>query len=883
MTAHRILLVIFCLIITTACSRQPAPLHHASSPRIEASYLTYETAQLRKSQLSNIQYQLDFTLNAEGDPFSGKVDIDFELAPQQQAITVDFAGGEVVAVSINGKASQWDYNDYFITLDENLFKTGSNRLTIEFSHAYSNTGAGLYFFKDTADGLSYTYTNFEPFAANQLFPAFDQPDLKASYTLTARVPASWQVIANTREQRIETEGEQRVWYFPTTTIFSTYIFALHAGDYQLWEDKTARIPSRIFARQSLADYIPTEQWFRETQQGFDYFEDFFGVPYPFGKYDQIMVPDFVSGAMENVGAVTFSERYLSKGDMTRSQRRALANTNMHEMAHMWFGNLVTMGWWNGLWLNESFADFTSHLAISEATEYSEIWEEFYARRKQWGYAEDQLVTTHPIELPVADTFEAMVNFDGITYAKGGSALKQLRHYLGSDIYQQGVSDYMNQHSWGNTELSDFLNALTKASGKDLNQWSEQWLKTSGFNTLQADYQCEQNRITRFNIIQTAAERTPTLRTHRIQVALFDFRAQAIAVEKITLSGKTTPVPALEGKACPMLVYPNYEDWTFVKVLLDEKSTETVTNFIHLYKDPLLRAMLWQSLWDAVEDARLPLAGYVDIVATHIDNEENLTILKALSTRLEKSLWLTYQTEVIANDKDGILVLREKLQQITASQLIKSDPGSDRQKLWFDTLTKVATTSTAQKMLAHWLKQGTLNGWQVDQDRRWRALISLSNNGYQDTLVLANEERKKDQSAEAEKSLIAVQSSWPDKGNKTQWLEQLVNDDTLPFATQRTIITHLFPAQQHQLKKSYYAQLLEGLYKLDNKRSQTFLRDYSAQLLKGLCEEENQTLLLQQQQYFQTLSPASVKGLKNAAQLNQRCIDIATRSNRLAAK
>jgi len=322
----------------------------------------------------------------------------------------------------------------------------------------------------------YTYSHFEPAAAHQMFAVFDQPDLKATYQVTATAPADWHVVSTTRESKIEDLGALRRWTFPTTKKLSPYNFSLHAGPYKVWEDKSGKYPMRLFARQSVAAQVTPEDWFRYTKDGLVFFDQYFGIPYQFEKYDQLLVPDFLYGAMENAGAITFAEgRFLHKAKMTDAQRQSLASVIMHEMAHQWFGDLVTMQWWNGLWLNESFASFMGTLATAEATEFKDAWQAFYSGGKQAAYAQDQKVTTHPIEVPVASTANAFDNIDAITYSKGASTLAQLRHLLGAEVFRKGVHNYLAKYSYQNAKLEDFIGSLGEAAGHDLSQWTQDWL------------------------------------------------------------------------------------------------------------------------------------------------------------------------------------------------------------------------------------------------------------------------------------------------------------------------------------------------------------------------------------------------------------------------
>ncbi|MCJ8277145.1 MAG: M1 family aminopeptidase, partial [Bdellovibrionales bacterium] len=449
--------------------------------RKDESGLTQVYAMLRSQSIDKVTYDLKFDLTNE-KLYRGETKINFILK-NEIPLSVDFAQGMIDQVYVNGKIIKHEpYNGHFINIPGDSVKLGQNTIDIKYSHEYSKNGAGFYRYIDVEDNKTYIYSHFEPYSANQLFPCFDQPDLKATYTTQVKAPKDWEVISSMRETEKTVHGDYADWTFPKTAKFSTYTYSLHAGDYHVWESiaktKKHEIPLRLFARQSLAKYVKADEWFTLTQQAFPYFEDLYGYPYPYVKYDQLIVPDFNAGAMENVAAVTFNEdHYVRRGEKTRSQRRRLASTLFHEMAHMWFGNLVTMKWWDDLWLNESFATYSATRALVEVSEFKESWLTFNIY-KQSAYKADQAVTTHPITTVVKSTDEAFANFDSITYGKGASVLKQMAFYMGDGKYKKGLRTYFKRHAEGNTVLSDFMQAMESASQKDMSQWRERWLETA---------------------------------------------------------------------------------------------------------------------------------------------------------------------------------------------------------------------------------------------------------------------------------------------------------------------------------------------------------------------------------------------------------------------
>ena len=405
--------------------------------------------------------------------------------------------------------------------------SAENVVEIAYTNEYDHIGAGLHQFVDPEDGEEYLYTHFEPYDAHRLLPCFDQPDIKASLDLTVTAPSEWEVAANYPVVSSTDAGEGRTTHvFTETPRISTYLFAFIAGPYKryedTWSDAAGETSLGVLCRESIAPYFDPDEFFQVTRDGLTFFSEFFDFRYPFDKYDQVFVPEFNMGAMENVGCITFSERMIFRDPPTEIQRLNRAEVVLHEMAHMWFGDLVTMRWWNDLWLNESFATYMAYLAMEHATRWSEsAWSAFHARMKAWAYEQDQLPTTHPIAGEVPDTDATFLNFDGITYGKGAAVLKQLVAFLGEDGFRDGMRDYFRTHAWGNTTLADFLAALERGSGRELGRWSEAWLETAGVNTIAPQWDVAEGAVNSFTIQQTAPSEHPTLRPHRTEIAVYD--------------------------------------------------------------------------------------------------------------------------------------------------------------------------------------------------------------------------------------------------------------------------------------------------------------------------------------------------------------------------
>jgi aminopeptidase N len=862
------------------CAREaPPPADAALRPeRAPEPLLTREEAAYRKRVISEPAYALSIDLTGGDTGFAGVVEMSFNYAGAhsgtEQPLTLDFKNGQVGSVELNGEAVDYDYNGDFIALPAGSIGAGRQQLRIAYEHPYSQDGAGLYRYRDPQDGRIYLYTDFQPYDANRLFPHFDQPDLKARYTLSVLAPAHWQVVSTTREAAISSEGAARRWTFPATEPLSSYVFSLHAGDYAVFEDTAFRYPLRLFIRQSMRDYVDASFWFRITRQGFDFFDAYFGLPYPFGKYDQLIVPDFLSGAMENVAAVTFNEIILNRGASTRRERMSLAQIIMHEMAHMWFGDITTMAWWNGLWLNESFATVMEQLATAEGTEFTEAWHEFFTTTKQWAYLEDQLVTTHPIEQPVADTDEAFTNFDGITYGKGASVLKQLSFLLGAEVFRQGVQDYLAANAWDNTELEDFIGALASAAKRDLDEWARDWLYTAGLNSIQVEFACRSGLVSSMSLLQTAPDEHPVLREQRTRVALYTLAEGVLALEKtvpVLFKGARTTLQETTGSPCPDFVYPNYGDHAYIKVALDERSLATISEHIGGLGDPLQRSMAWHDLFSMVRDARLPLTAYLDILEANLATESDLNAASDLLWNLRSSFG--YLRQVPSGPK-LLPAVAERFERLLWRQ-VEGSRGDARQ-LWLAAYIDTASNEIAWRRLAGLLEGSiALDDFALDQDQRWAIVLKLSEYRWPGYEALVRIEAERDGSSRGDSNALKAEVLAARGEAKYRWVQRAVAaDEAFTLQRSRDIASSLFPySSQRQLAGPFAVEMLAMLPRLDEEHDVTFHDRVTDSLIPRLCREDNVQRLKEAAVRYADLNPAIVRSLRIAAQQDERCVRI----------
>lgn len=873
------------LSVLAACGEPEVAAPAAGSDRPARDQLSQAEASARKARVSQIAYVLDIDLVTLGDAYQGVVAVEFQLTDNAAPLEIDFTGGSVSAVVVNGQALAADYNGFFITLPASALIAGSNTVTINYRHPFDQDGTGLHRFVDPEDNRSYLYTYLWPYYSNRLFPNFDQPNLKATYELTVRAANDWQVISAMREDSVTLDGDSSLWHFPQSALFSTYIFSLHAGPYQIWEDQAGDIPIRLLARQSLAPYVAADEWLTYTRDGLAHYRDYFDIPYPFLKYDQVIVPDFLIGAMENVAAVTFSESYVDRGAGTRFSSQRRANTILHEMAHMWFGDLVTKDWWNGLWLNESFATLMASIAVAESTEFDDQWHDFYLSENLTAIGADTAVSTHPIEMPVNSTSDFFTVFDDITYDKGASVLNQLSHFIGQENFRLGVSSYLKQHSYGNTELADFIYSLSVQSDIDLTPWAQDWLYSAGVNTLEARVDCDAGVVTSLSILQTADAGYPTLRDQRVQLGLFAENGagdiEAFAAIPVVVSGAETPVPAAVGQACPGFVYPNYQAWGYTEVNLDATSIEYVIDSEALGKvqDPLLRSMIWTALIDATTNNSFDDAALVDMIIVAMGSEQNNRIIRQTQAALIEHLNLLERaatTELASRLHRFVALAESRLWEMVLAGANASQSES-RLNLQMGNYVELARSDAALENLVSLLAGSvTVPGLKVQPDLRWRIIHRLAERGHEAAPKLLAAEQQRDTSDAGRIAAIATEAALPDLATKQVWVEQILhNAGSLPFSHLRAAMGALFPTGQEDLQLAFLPQLTESLNILATERDAYFLQSYGRDLFYGVCSDEGLQILRTAIAEPASIGPTLYKFMSENMQQTENCLAFGT--------
>ncbi|MFD0271764.1 aminopeptidase N [Streptomyces sp. NPDC127106] len=781
--------------------------------------LSRDEARVRAELLSVDGYEVSLDLTSavdEAEPAEGPrtfrsvTTVRFRAAAPGSSTFADLIAPSVNSVTLNGQeldpAAAFD--GARIALDG---LASENVLVVDANCAYSRTGEGMHRFVDPEDGEVYLYTQYEPADARRVFANFEQPDLKAPYRFEVTAPEGWQVWSNGAEE--SREGLTR--RFAETAPISTYITCVVAGPYHYVTDTYTRgdltIPLGAMCRKGLAKHFDADDVFLVTKQGFDFFHEHFDYPYPFGKYDQAFVPEYNLGAMENPGMVTFREEYIFRGKVTRAAYERRCNTILHEMAHMWFGDLVTMKWWDDLWLKESFADFMGSFSQVEATRFDTAWVTFANSRKAWAYRADQLPSTHPITADIRDLEAAKLNFDGITYSKGAAVLKQLVAYVGREAFLEGARRYFKANAYGNTTLDNLLSVLGEVSGRDMAAWSRAWLQTAGVNVLTPVVTYDAGgRVTELAVLQEGDE----LRPHRVAVGLYRLEEGQLvrfAQAEADVSGARTVVAELAGQERPDLVLVNDDDLTYCKVRFDERSLETLRTRLGDITDPLARALCWSALWNLTRDGLMPARDFISLVLAHAGRESDVGVLQ-----------MVHSQALAARAHYAAPGWREQGGKVLAAgalhELRRAEPGSEHQLTWARFFAAGAATEGDFQLLLGLLDgSARIDGLEVDQELRWDFLLPLAAHGTVDEAVLATE-LARDDTASGKRHQVRCLAARPSAAVKDQAWAVVVESDTLSNALVEATIAGMQQPSQRALLAPYTDRYFEVIERIWAERS-----------------------------------------------------------------
>ncbi|MEI6250594.1 MAG: aminopeptidase N [Actinomycetes bacterium] len=765
--------------------------------------LTREEAALRASLLSVESYDVILDLTTSPETFLAKTTVVFACTTPGAATFIDVVAKKLIKAELNGvviDASKFDGETLFL---DNL--AAANTLVVEVDARFMNTGEGLHRFTDPADNEVYLYTQFETADARRMYACFDQPDLKATFTLTATAPAHWELISNNPvASRTDLGAEKNMWVFATTPRVSTYITALVAGPYSHVHDSYSgahgEVPLGIYCRKSLAPFLDPEELFDLTKRGFAFFEEEFGLAYPFAKYDQIAVAEFNAGAMENAGCVTFNEdSFVFRSKAAEEEYNWRANTILHEMAHMWFGDLVTMRWWDDLWLNESFAEWASYTALAKATRFSNSWAAFNTERKNWAYRQDQLSSTHPVATDMSDMEAVRANFDGISYAKGASVLRQLVVYIGEENFVAALKVYFAKHAWQNTTLNDLLVELEATSGRTLGPWVETWLKTAGVNTLRPRITLDGEKYAQVVIEQNAPtmpEGSTEIRPHRLAVGLYDIQGSALvrrSSHELDVVGSETVVADLAGLPKADVLLINDLDYSYAKIRFDADSLKALVSHIDQFGDPLTQSLAWAAAWDMIRDGELAATAFLALGLQALRGNSSLVLVaRTVTTHLSTAVEL-YSGPA---NRDALrITLANGLNELMAS----AQPGSGEQLSFARAFVNAAANSPS---LAHHTQlksmlDGAVEGLIIDTDLRWLIVGCLAQVNLLSESAI-NEELERDNTADGHRSATFALAARPDANSKRAVWDRIISGTEANHTNDALIAGFRRPSQRDLL-------------------------------------------------------------------------------------
>ncbi len=839
--------------------------------------LSWKLAQARRAQIEEVHYRPSFELTKGSESYRGEVEIELKLAHMKSDLSMDFHTQQITKLEINGKeVKKYPKRRGSFDLPKE-FLAAKTVVRIAYSNTFSKESSGFQRSVDPQDGGEYLFTDFEPYYAHWLFPCFDQPDLKARYSVTVRAPQEWTIIHNEPVASAKAEGELKTTTFKTTPLMSPYLFFLGAGPYQEWRDDYQGLPLVIYARKTLAPFMDADRIFATTKKGLAFFNEYFGTPYPYSQYGHVFIPEFAWGGMENPGAVAMNERNIYRGAVTKSRLEGRDSLILHEMAHMWFGDLVTMEWWNDLWLNESFATYLASIAQDRVMKAESTWMSFLST-KTWGYWQDQLVTTHPIETAVPDTRTTKGNFDGITYAKGASALKQLHFFVGEDGFKKGLQAYFKTFAFKNTRREDFIDAIAKASGKDLSAWTKMWLQTAGPHRVKIDAQCEKDKVT-LKVTQSP-NKSGAHSPHRTRVGLFRFdgsKAELLAAPEIEYSGATASMETGDkGVACPDFVMPNLDDMDYALFALDQNSLRYATQAMKTLPRPIDRYGVWAMLGQMVRDRELTPRAFITAGIEAIAQEEDEMLLGLIaSTR--GSLYSQYR---IYLTKDERAELAPAFEQVVWDRLQRAPKGSGLALTFFDFYINMVQTPEGLKRLSEFLQKNEApRGLKLDPDRRWQIVSTLAAQNFPGAQELIAAEEKSDPSTLGKRNAFAARVSIPERANKERAWKELFTSKELTFSTLRQAGGRLnntnFPELAEAFVDPFFKEVRRRDWKTSDDQAELFFESYFP---AALCSEQ---LLERSRREFKGVKHSSLlrRSWLEANDELERCVEVRKYSRR----
>ena len=830
--------------------------------------ITRAFAQMRRAQIKTVKYNLFFDLGKDQEFYKGTAVIQVELNDVARPLSLDWKNKEITTLEVNGKlVKNYPKRDGSFDIPAKNLQT-KNEIVIKFMGNYSQEASGFQRVKDPEDGSEYVYTDFEPYYAHWFFPCFDQPDIKATYEVSVSAPLDWKVIQN---EMIASEKEidgKRLTAFEETKPFSTYLFFLGAGPFVEWKDKHGDTPIYLYARKSLEKYVDADKIMDTTKKGLTFFNEYFGYSYPFTKYAHVFIPEFAWGGMENPGAVTMNERNIFRGPVPEIRYDKRNSLILHEMAHMWFGDLVTMQWWNDLWLNESFASYLASVAQDRALKAKDTWIDFFSG-KTWGYWQDQLVTTHPIETDVPDVRTARGNFDGITYAKGASALKQLHFFAGEEGFRNGLRDYFKTYAFKNTKREDFINAIAKASKVDLTAWTKSWLQTAGPNRVSLIPHCSEGKLQNLSIDQ-APNASKGLSPHRTRLAFFDGKFKHMKSMDVMFELGKTEIKDLD-VGCPEFILPNEGDMDYALYSLDKQSLTKADVALTKLPDALSRYMVLYKLSQMVRNSELKTEAFLNSAMEALKTEKDDQLLGNLLGR-HSMIRTPYQAYLTPSER---AVLAPKFETIVMDRVMQAKAESSTQMSFFDFYVSLVQTKEGQdKLYTMLMENEPPKGITLDQDRRWAIIMNLAVNGHTDAEKLIKDELKRDTSSIGKRNALAANAAIPTMANKKHMWNEFFNNKKLTYSdleeSGRMFNSANSPELSKAFTKDFFKRMSSFDWKVQDKKSEIY---FESLFPFNLCSDEVLAMSEKSMKSAKKLTGLAKRGWMEAQDELARCVRV----------
>ena len=791
-------------------------------------------AEDRAARVSDLSYSLELGLTKHAETMVGHEVLHFSLSAEgkKKALAVDYRDGSIGAAKLNGQALPTELNDGHLMLPAELLVAGPNTLELSFVSRVAAAGAAITRYEDKNDGNEYIYSLFVPMDASMAFPCFDQPDLKARFTLNVTAPADWTVVGNTRPERVDSPGKDATTRFSETRPISTYLFAFAAGPWAKLQGKRGE-PDVYVRRSQLKRAEPEAPQLQSiTARGTTWLADYFQQPFPFPKYDLVLIPGFPFGGMEHAGETFLNEDgVLFRTAPTASDRFHRDILTLHELTHQWFGDLVTMRWFDDLWLKEGFAQYMAYRAEDSLQPESQAWKHFYEDIRPQAYGIDETLGTTPIFQDIPNLKDAKSAYGAIVYQKAPAILKQLEFRLGADAFRDGLRLYLKEHAYANAQWSDLVSAFHTSSGKDVQTWANAWVLRRGMPEVNVQWSCDsQGRIRQLALTQhdVLTDGYVWPMSNRVRLGFSD-------KVRVDWSTASVDVPEAIGRPCPAFVFANSGDEAYGRFLLDDRSEGGVRHVLlqetgpMKEPDPLLRSMLWGALWDNVHEARSAPRGYADLVIANLPHEEDETLARIEGGHTVTALH-SYMTQ------QGRTGLVPKVEQIATERMLHA-PTAGLRIINFRTLANVAETPVALGTLKE-LLSGKLNvpGVELRQLDRWNLVGRLIAMGDPEAPAILAAEASRDQSGEGQKYAWAIQAGAPDAGTKERYFTQYALPPSDKSARPEDWITQsLGPFNswnQSALTEPYLHRALDQLPEIKHDRKIFFLGAWLGTFLGG---------------------------------------------------